>query len=74
MELAERLKGTGVTVVSCCPGWIKTDGANNFNGVFGCFIKTAMKAFADSPKKGVQMPVHCTIGNDVESHAGEFYS
>jgi len=76
-ELARRLKGTGVSVVSVHPGWIRSNLVQHtaptwvqnvimrpFSGLLGMM----------SAEDGAQTTLHCLLDDDVPNHSGEYYS
>jgi len=76
-HLAKRLHGTGVSVFSTHPGWIRSTLVKHsappwvqnvlmrpFSGVLG------MMSAAD----GAQTQLHCLLDDDAPSHSGEYYS
>ena len=69
IELAKRLKGTGVTVVSLCPGFINTDLARNAN----CFMRFIVSCIAKNRKAGAATPVFCAVSKDIPNHSGEHF-
>jgi NAD(P)-dependent dehydrogenase (short-subunit alcohol dehydrogenase family) len=77
LNLAKRLKGTGVTAVSVHPGWIRSNLVKHtmptwvqnvlmrpFSGILGMM----------SYEEGAQTTLHCLLDDDVPDHNGEYYS
>lgn len=76
-HLATRLEGTGVSVFSTHPGWIRSTLVKHtmppwvqnvllrpFSGLMGLM----------SPMEGAQTQLHCLLDADAPEHSGEFYS
>ncbi|MCB0165143.1 MAG: SDR family oxidoreductase [Anaerolineae bacterium] len=76
-HLARRLAGTGVSVFSTHPGWIRSNLVKNmappwvqnvlmrpFSGLLGMM----------SAEDGAQTQLHCLLDDDAPHHSGEFYS
>lgn len=76
-HLAKRLEGTGVSVFSTHPGWIRSNLVKHtmptwvqnvllrpFSGMLGLL----------SYEEGAQTQLHCLLDDDVPSHSGEYYS
>ncbi len=80
LNLAERLKGTGVTAFSVHPGWIRSNLVTSSAGAFGKFVQNVlMRPFAGmlgtmSWFEGAQTSLHCLLDDDAPNHSGEFYS
>jgi NAD(P)-dependent dehydrogenase (short-subunit alcohol dehydrogenase family) len=76
-HLAKRLEGTGVSVFSVHPGWIRSNLVKHmaptwvqnvllrpFSGMLGMM----------SPKDGAQTQLHCLLDAEAPRHSGEYYS
>lgn len=76
-HLAKRLAGTGVSVFSVHPGWIRSNLVKHmaptwvqnvvlrpFSGVLGMM----------SPEDGAQTQLHCLLDDDAPKHSGAYYS
>ena len=79
MELAERLKDSGVTTFSVHPGWARS----NFGGGGNAFMKLSMaltkplfKAFniSDSSWESAQTSLHCLLSDDAPKFSGQYFS
>jgi retinol dehydrogenase-13 len=76
-ELAERLKGTGVSAFSVHPGWARS----NF-GSGGGFLMNAIMAvmrpftrgMSDSNEESAQTSLHCLLSDDAPKHSGAYFS
>jgi NAD(P)-dependent dehydrogenase (short-subunit alcohol dehydrogenase family) len=75
-ELAERLKGTGVTVYSVHPGWARS----NFGGN-GLLMKATRVLLSpvypfitNSNEESAQTSLHCLLSDDAPNHSGSFFS
>lgn len=76
MELAERLKGTGVTVNALHPGVVKTGIAGKNTGKL---VVWAWKVFeiyqgAISPEEGAKTSVYLASSPEVEGETGKYYA
>jgi NAD(P)-dependent dehydrogenase (short-subunit alcohol dehydrogenase family) len=77
MELAERLKGTGVTTASVHPGWARS----NF-GKGGGFLTRMLMAMAGPFTRGMsnsnwesaQTSLHVLLSDDAPNHSGAYFS
>ena len=76
-HLAKRLEGTGVSVFSTHPGWIRSNLVQHtmppwvqnvlmrpFSGVLGLL----------SYEEGAQTQLHCLLDDEAPAHSGEYYS
>ncbi len=79
MELAERLKGTGVTTASVHPGWARS----NFGGGGNFMMRTAMTmmrpfvnamGMTDSNEESSQTSLHVLLSDDAPEHSGAYFS
>lgn len=77
-ELAERLKGQGVTVYSLHPGVVATDLARHLDNVYfkgaTWMVDHIMKIFIKSPKQGAQTTIYCAVDESLASESGYYYS
>jgi NAD(P)-dependent dehydrogenase (short-subunit alcohol dehydrogenase family) len=77
LELAQRLKGTGVSAFSVHPGWIRS---NLVGGTFARFMQNVLLKPLSRPLgmmswfEGAQTTLHCLLDEDAPNHSGEFYS
>lgn len=78
-ELAERLKGSGITTYSIHPGWARS----NFGGGGNFLMKSLMALskpvlaalnFSDSSWESAQTSLHCLLSDDAPNHSGAFFS
>ena len=78
-ELAERLKGTGVTTSSIHPGWARSNFGSGGNvlmkGLF-TILKPIFKAinFSDSSWESAQTSLHCLLSDDAPKYSGAYFS
>ncbi len=79
LELAERLKDTGITSYSIHPGWARS----NFGGGGNFLIKIAMTIakpiftllnFSDSSWESAQTSLHCLLSDEAPKHSGKYFS
>ena len=71
-ELAERLKGSGVTVNCVHPGAVRTRWGDEA-GALGIGIRVA-RPFMLSPERGAETPIYLASSPDVEGVTGKFFS
>jgi len=71
-ELAERLKGTGITVNALHPGVVRTNFAGELKGVFG-LLNNMFKPFLISPKKGAATSVYLALSEEVKNISGNYF-
>ena len=78
-ELAERLKGTGVTTYSIHPGWARS----NFGKGGGFLMDSIFKLIqplsiwfnmSDSSWESAQTSLHCLLSDDAPQHSGSYFS
>lgn len=77
MELAERLKGTGISAFSVHPGWARS----NFGSGGGFFIRMLMAilrpltmSMSDSNEDAAQTSLHCLLSDTAADHSGAYFS
>ncbi|MEM7160107.1 MAG: SDR family NAD(P)-dependent oxidoreductase [Myxococcota bacterium] len=79
MELADRMKGTGVTTASVHPGWARS----NFGGGGGFMMRAAMTlvrpfvnvfGMTDSNEESAQTSLHVMLSDDAPRHSGAYFS
>ena len=75
-ELAERLKGTGVTTASVHPGWARS----NFGSGGGFLMRTMMaimrpftRGMSDSNEESAQTSLHVLLSDDAPKHSGAYF-
>src|SRR5829696_3248302 len=72
-ELAERLKGTGVTANCLHPGPVGTNFGQNNKGPMALFFRT-FKPFMRSPEQGADTLVWLASSPEVEGVSGKYFS
>ncbi len=76
MELAERLKGTGVSTASIHPGWARS----NFGGngilmkILWVFLYPFRNSITNSNEESAQTSLHCLLSDDAPNHSGAYFS
>ena len=79
MELAERLKSSGVSTYSVHPGWARS----NFGGGGNALMKTMMVIakpiftmlnFSDSSWESAQTSLHCLLSDEAPKYSGQYFS
>ena len=77
MELAERLKETGVTTASVHPGWARS----NFGKGGGFFTRMLMvmaapltRGISNSNWESAQTSLHVLLSDDAPNHSGDYFS
>ncbi|KAH7972590.1 hypothetical protein HPB52_013643 [Rhipicephalus sanguineus] len=76
-ELAEKLKGTGVSVFAVHPGIVNTD-ITRYMGIASSwtatlFAKPLLWLFAKTPQQGVQGIMYCALSDGLEEHSGKYF-
>lgn len=76
MELAERLKGTGVTTASIHPGWARSNFGGD--GLLMKVVRVMMLPFqsmvTNSNEESAQTSLHCLLSDDAPNHSGAYFS
>jgi NAD(P)-dependent dehydrogenase (short-subunit alcohol dehydrogenase family) len=72
-ELADRLKGTKVTVNCLHPGAVATQMGINRDTGFGTFITTLCKPFFQTPKEGASTSIYLATSEEVEGVTGKYF-
>jgi retinol dehydrogenase-13 len=77
MELAKRLKGTGVTTASVHPGWARSNfgrggglGMRILFGIMGPFTRS----MSDSNEDAAQTSLHVLLSDDAPKYSGAYFS
>lgn len=76
-HLARRLEGTGISVFSTHPGWIRS---NLIQHAMPPFVQNVLlRPFSGllgmmSGEDGAQTQLHCLLDDDAPNHSGEYYS
>jgi NAD(P)-dependent dehydrogenase (short-subunit alcohol dehydrogenase family) len=73
VELAERLKNTGVTVNCLHPGGVRTKIGIDRETGFGTFITTLFKPFFITPEEGAETSVYLATSNEVATTTGQYF-
>lgn len=76
-ELARRLQGTGVSVFSVHPGWIRSNLVKHMAPTW--VQNVVMRPFSGllgmiSAEDGAETQLHCLLDDDAPHHSGEYYS
>ena len=76
-EFAERLDGTGMTVFSLHPGWVRS----NFGSGGSLPIRIALvvvrpltRLVSDSNEGSAQTTLHCLLSDSAANHSGAYFS
>jgi retinol dehydrogenase-13 len=76
-ELAERLKGTGVTTASVHPGWARSNfgsgGGFGMRILFG-IMRPFTRGMSDSNEEAAQTSLHVLLSDDAPKHSGAYFS
>ncbi len=72
-ELADRLKGSGVTVNCLHPGAAATQIGINRETGFGSFATSLLKLFFQTPEKGAATAVYLASSPEVAGETGQYY-
>ncbi|XP_068226644.1 retinol dehydrogenase 11-like [Palaemon carinicauda] len=75
VELAERMKGTGVTTNSLHPGCVSTE-ITHKNGakIVGYLVGFLFQLMAKDEALGAQTTIHLAVSEDVENISGEYFA
>ena len=80
MELAERLKGTGVSTASVHPGWARSNfgsgGSFFMNMMMGMMqpLIYNLTSWTDSSEESAQTSLHVLLSDDAPNHSGDYFS
>lgn len=79
LELAERLKDSGVTTYSVHPGWARSNFGSGGSAIMkGLMTITkpifAMLNFSDSSWESAQTSLHCLLSDEAPKHSGAYFS
>ncbi|XP_068231279.1 retinol dehydrogenase 11-like isoform X2 [Palaemon carinicauda] len=75
VELAERMKGTGVTTNSIHPGAVNTEIFLKTNyKITGLVVGFIFKLMAKDEALGAQTTIHLAVSDDVENISGEYFA
>jgi NAD(P)-dependent dehydrogenase (short-subunit alcohol dehydrogenase family) len=69
LELAQRLKGTGITANALHPGFVSTAIFRQAPG----FVKLFVRGFAMNPQKGAENSIFVASSPDVEGISGKYF-
>ena len=72
-ELAERLKGRGITVNCCHPGAVATNIGISRDTGFGKTVTGILKPFFLTPEQGAQTAIYLASNADVSEITGEYF-
>src|SRR5207245_11023504 len=73
-ELAERLKGTGVTANCCCPGLVATGLAGTENLADRVATALSSTPLVRRPEQGARVLVRLATGPEFATRTGQFIS
>ena len=77
MELADRLKGTGVTTASIHPGWARSNFGSGGNILIRSIMAIARpltRSMSDSSWESSQTSLHVLLSDDAPKHSGAYFS
>jgi len=72
LELADRLKGTGITVNALHPGVVGTNFAHEFGGIFS-FMYNIARPYMMTPEKGASTSVYLASSGEVKNITGRYF-
>jgi NAD(P)-dependent dehydrogenase (short-subunit alcohol dehydrogenase family) len=70
---AERFAGTGVTVNSAAPGFVRTDFNRSAKGLQATMINISARLFGSSPARGADTPLWVAVAPELESTTGGYF-
>ena len=76
-ELAERLRGTGVTTASIHPGWARSNfgkGGNWFMSALMAIAGPLTRSMSNSNEESAQTSLHVLLSDDAPNHSGAYFS
>ncbi len=74
LGLAERLRGTGVTVNAVHPGGVRTQLARDFRGPMKWLFAVMMPLFFISPEKGAETSVFAATAPELDGVTGRYFT
>ena len=72
-ELAERLKGKGVTVNCLHPGFVNTGIGSNNSPTIGRILMVLARPFSRKTDKGAETSIYLCVSPEVENETGEYF-
>ena len=72
-ELARRLEGTGVTVNTLHPGFVRTSFFKDFGGLVGFIMKLGAALVAITPEEGAKTTIYLASSPEVEGVTGRYF-
>jgi NAD(P)-dependent dehydrogenase (short-subunit alcohol dehydrogenase family) len=72
-EFAERFAGTGITVNSAAPGFVRTEFNRNARGMRAAMINLSVRLFAVSPVKGADTPLWACVAPELRDTTGGYF-
>ncbi|HAA18874.1 MAG TPA: SDR family oxidoreductase, partial [Cytophagales bacterium] len=76
LELADRLKGTGVTTASIHPGWARSNfgGGGAMMKIMRVVMLPFRNSMTNSNEESAQTSLHVLISDDAPKHSGAYFS
>ena len=77
MELADRLKGTGVSTYSVHPGWARSNFGKGGNALMSALMTIAQpltRSMSNSNWESAQASLHCLLSDDAPHYSGQYFS
>ena len=77
MELADRLKDSGVTTASIHPGWARSNfggGGNPLTRIAFAIMNPFVRHMTNSNEESAQTTLHCLLSDDAPGHSGAYFS
>lgn len=80
LELADRLKDTGVSTASVHPGWARSNFGSGGNAVMKFAMKLVqpilynLTSWTDSSEEAAQTSLHVLLSDDAPNHSGAYFS
>jgi NAD(P)-dependent dehydrogenase (short-subunit alcohol dehydrogenase family) len=77
LELADRLKGTGVTTASVHPGWARSNfgkGGTPLTNAMLAISKPFTRSISNSNWESAQASLHVLLSDDAPKHSGAYFS
>ena len=77
LELADRLRGTGVTTASIHPGWARSNfgkGGGFFMNMLMTITQPLTRSMSNSNVESAQASLHVLLSDDAPNHSGAYFS
>ncbi|XP_077516344.1 retinol dehydrogenase 11-like isoform X2 [Amblyomma americanum] len=73
VELSRKLRGTGVTVNCCHPGFVRSEIANRSTDVQTWLFNLLLSFYGKTVKEGAETTIYLAVSEDVQSVSGKYF-